>query len=348
MCEKLQQHSIHSKLGNLQKMHSAKLLYVLVIACAGVAAAAASAQSTWRPDRNVEVIVGTSAGGAADHTARMLQKLLQEAKVSSITVNKPGASYAASFMYLNQHPADGHYIAISPINLLTNRILGLAPLGHTEITPLAQLISDYHVFSVRADSPIKNGADLIAALKRDAASLSVAISPSFGSANHFAAGTIFKAAGVDIKRLKIVAFASGGESTIAVLGGHADVLVSATPAVTPMIEAGKMRAIAISGEKRIGGAFAKVPTWKEQGVNATFSNWRGVIGPKDMTPAQIAFWDATLERITRSAEWRSDLERNFQDAAYLNSRDSKRFLDEQSREMAVLLTELGLTKSTAK
>jgi putative tricarboxylic transport membrane protein len=329
-------------------MHSRKVLCALVAACAALSAAHASAQSTWRPERNVEVIVGTSAGGAADHTARMVQKLLQGIKVNGITVNKPGASYAASFVYLNQHPGDAHYLAISPINLLTNRILGLAPLGHGDITPLAQLISDYHVFSVRADSPIMNGADLIAALKRDPAALSIAISPGFGSANHFAAGTVFKAAAVDIKRLKLVAFASGGESTTNVLGGHADVLVSATPAVTPMIEAGKMRAIAISSDKRIGGAFAKVPTWKEQGVNATFSNWRGVIGPKDMTPAQIAFWDAALERISRSPEWRSDLERNFQDPAYLNSRDSKRFLDEQSREIAALLTELGLTKGAAK
>jgi putative tricarboxylic transport membrane protein len=329
-------------------MRLRKILCAGVVACAAVAASSAFAQSTWRPERNVEVIVGTSAGGAADHTARMLQKLLHAAKVNSVTVNKPGASYAASFIYLNQHPGDGHYVAISPINLLTNRILGLAPTGHADITPLAQLISDYHVFSVLADSPLKSGADLIAALKKDAASLSIAISPSFGSANHFAAGTIFKAAGVDIKRLKIVAFASGGESTTAVLGGHADVLVSATPAVTPMIEAGKMRAIAMSGEKRIGGAFSKVPTWKEQGVNATFSNWRGLIGPKDMTPAQIAFWDETLERIARSPEWRSDLERNNQDAAYMNSRDSKRFLDEQSRDLAVLLTDLGLTKGAAK
>jgi putative tricarboxylic transport membrane protein len=329
-------------------MHPRQFFCVLAAACAALAAVHASAQTTWRPERNVEVIVGTSAGGAADHTARMLQKLLQDMKVNSITVNKPGASYAASFVYLNQHPGDGHYLAISPINLLTNRILGLAPLGHSDITPLAQLISDYHVFSVRADSPIMSGRDLIAALKRDPAALSIAISPSFGSANHFAAGTIFKAAGVDIKRLKLVAFASGGESTTSVLGGHADVLVSATPAVTPMIEAGKMRAIAMSGEKRIGGAFAKVPTWKEQGVNATFSNWRGVIGPKDMTPAQIAFWDSTLEHISRLPEWRGDLERNFQDPAYLKSRDSKRFLDEQSREMAALLTELGLTKGAAK
>src|SRR5689334_8246028 len=120
----------------LHKMRSRKFWCALVIACAALAAIHASAQTTWRPERNVEVIVGTSAGGAADHTARMVQKLLQDMKVNSITVNKLGASYAASFVYLNQHAGDGHYLAISPINLLTNRILGLAPLGHTDITPL--------------------------------------------------------------------------------------------------------------------------------------------------------------------------------------------------------------------
>jgi putative tricarboxylic transport membrane protein len=145
-----------------------------------------------------------------------------------------------------------------------------------------------------------------------------------------------------------VPYTGGGPAANDVLAGHTLSLAMDLAPLRAHIEAGKMRAIAMSGEKRIGGAFSKVPTWKEQGVNATFSNWRGLIGPKDMTPAQIAFWDETLERIARSPEWRSDLERNNQDAAYMNSRDSKRFLDEQSRDLAVLLTDLGLTKGAAK
>ena len=319
---------------------------LLLTGCAVCFAAPVLAQIEWRPERNIEVIVGTSAGGAADNSARLLQKLLQQMKVGrSTVVNKPGGSYSTSFAYLNQHAGDGHYIAISPINLVTNRIVGAGSLGHLDITPLAQLISDYHVFSVRTESEIRNGVDLLDRLRRNPASLSIAISPTFGGANHFAAGSILKAAGIDVKKLKIVAFASGGESTTSVLGGHADVLVSATPSVLPMIEAGKMRALGISSAKRMGGALAQVPTWIEQGANASFSNWRGVIGPRDMSPGQIAFWDATLARLVQSEDWRGDLERNFQESAYLNSRDSRQFLDRQAREMAALLTDLGLAKN---
>lgn len=312
-------------------------------------APAALAQSGWKPAKNVEVIVGTSAGGAADYTARLLQKLLQRSLPGgAVVVNKPGASYTTSFLYLNQHAGDGHYVAISPINLVTNRILGLGAISNADITPLAQLISDYHVFSVLTESPVKTAADLLERLRKDPSSLSIAISPGIGSANHFAVGTIFKAAGVDIKRLKIVAFASAGESMTSVLGGHADLLVSATPAVTPMIETGKMRTLAISSPKRIGGVFARVPTWKESGVDATFSNWRGIVGPKDLTAAQIDYWDGVLQKLVQMDEWKEDLARNHQDSSYMNSKETKVFLDNQAKQLAPLMSDLGLAKTAGR
>ena len=319
---------------------------LLVLSIAACIAPAVLAQSGWKPAKNVEVIVGTSAGGAADYTARLLQKLLQRSLPGgALVVNKPGASYNSSFLYLNQHAGDGHYIAISPINLVTNRVLGLGDLSNADITPLAQLISDYHVFSVLTDSPVRTAANLVERLRKDPASLSIAISPSIGSANHFAVGTILKAAGIDIKRLKIVAFASAGESMTSVLGGHTDLLVSATPAVTPMIESGKMRTLAISSPKRLGGIFARVPTWKESGVDAVFSNWRGIVGPKNLTAAQIDYWDSVLQKLVQMNEWKEDLAHNYQDSSYMNSRETKAFLDNHARQFAPLIVDLGLAKT---
>lgn len=327
---------------------SAAILRVVLAGPAAViitAADAAQGPAGWQPERNIEVIVGTSPGGAADQTARLIQKILQEMRIANATVaNKPGASYAISFAYLNQHAADAHYVAISPINLVTNRITGSHALSYTDVTPLAQLFSDYHVFSVRAESEIKTGKDLIEILRNNPGSLSIAISPSFGSANHFAAGTVLKAAGVDIRKLKVVAFASAGESTTNVLGGHADVLVSATPAIRPLVEAGKMRSIAVTGPRRIGGAFARVPTWREQGVGAVFANWRGVIGPKGLNQVQIAFWDGVFGKMVQAEEWKKALDKNFQESTYMNANDSRRFLEQQSRELRLILTELGLAK----
>ena len=306
----------------------------------------AFAQSNWKPSKNIEIIVGTSAGGAADRSARLVQRILQQMRIDDgvIVVNKPGGSYIPSFIYLNQYSGDGHYIAISPINLVTNRVVGLGVISQSDITPLAQLISDYHVFSVKTDSPIKSAKDAISLLKKDPTSLSIAISPGPGGANHFAAGTIFKAAGIDIKRLKFVAFASGGQSTVSVLGGHADILVSATPSVTPMIESGKMRARAVTSPKRLDGIMSGVPTWKESGIDSEFSNWRGLIGPRGMSVSQIAFWDSTLERMVQTEEWKADLMKNNQVSSYLNSQASKKYLDVQTAELSEIVMALGLAK----
>lgn len=320
-------------------------LHALYAVLCCIACTSALAQKNWEPARNIEVIVGTTPGGAADQSARLIQQLLQQtARQTATVVNKPGASYSASFLYLNQHPGDAHYIAISPINLVTNRTLGIGTISEKDITPIAQLISDYHAFSVPAASPIASASDLLARLRKDPAAISIAISPSIGSANHFAAMTIFKAAGVDIKRLKIVAFASGGESLTAVLGGHVDVLISAVPTVSPVLEAGKMRALAVTSPKRLSGKVASVPTWKEAGVNSIFSNWRGVVGPRGLSATQIEYWDGALKRMTETDVWKKALEQAQQEPEYMNSPESRRFLEAQARELAVLLNELGLAK----
>lgn len=299
----------------------------------------------WRPQKNIEIIVGASPGGGADHSARVIQKILAELRIGSLTVvNKPGGSYALAFSYLNQHDGDGHFIGVSPINLITNRLTGLHPLSYSDVTPLAQLSADYHVFTVRSDSAIKSGNDLIERLKSDPSSMGIAISPGFSTANHFALGAILNAADVDIRKLKLVVFRSAGESVASLLGGHVELMVSATPAIQALVESGKLHPIAVTSPHRIGGAFSNVPTWKEQSVNAVFMNWRGVIGPKGLSEAQIAFWDQVLSAMVQKEEWKSDLEKNSQEATYMNSKESRSFLEAQSRELLMIATKLGLRK----
>jgi putative tricarboxylic transport membrane protein len=109
-----------------------------------------------------------------------------------------------------------------------------------------------------------------------------------------------------------------------------------------------MRAIGVTSPQRLTGVLAGVPTWKEQGVDATFSNWRGVVGPRGLSAAQIAWWDGILEKVTQTEEWKKDLKANNQEPSYMNSRDSKAFLDAQAKLFAGLLNDLGLAKAPAK
>ena len=72
-----------------------------------------------------------------------------------------------------------------------------------------------------------------------------------------------------------------------------------------------MRVLAMSGPKRLWGLYAEVPTWKEAGVDMTASGWRGVLGPKALPPAQVAYWEEVLRKVTQTPEWKRDLEQNF-------------------------------------
>ncbi|MBI3068346.1 MAG: tripartite tricarboxylate transporter substrate binding protein [Betaproteobacteria bacterium] len=247
------------------ELRYARAALLLVAALAGPSGHSASAE--WRPDRNVEIVVGTAPGGGVDKTARLIQRILQEKRIADTpvtVVNKPGGGGSIGWTYLNQHPGDGHFIAVTPLNLLTNHITGTSQISPDEITPLPLLGAEYIVFTVKADSPIKTGSDLMARLRKDPQSVNIATATR-GGANHIAIAFAAKRAGVDVTRLKIVVFKSGGESATALLGGHVDLVPAAASVVAPQIRDGKLRALAVSSGQRLHGLFAGVPTWKEQG-----------------------------------------------------------------------------------
>lgn len=323
-------------------------------ACVGVALIlgcvplATHAQRSWKPDKNIEIVVGAGPGAAADATGRMIQRILTEKKLvqTSVTVsNRPGAGYAVAWNYVNNHNGDAHYLAPTALSLVTNAIMGMNSLTHGDVTPIAQLFTDYVVHAVRSDSPIKDGKDLIDRLRRDPASLSIALAAARGNQNHLATGLAMRVAGgVDVKSLKIVIFDSSALSMAALLGGHVDVVAATALNVLPHIKSGRIRVIAISSPERLRNELAGIPTWKEQGVNAVFDNWRGVIGPRGLSAAQIAFWEETFANLVATDEWKKDLEKNYLTHSFMKSQESRKFLQEESVKIQAVLTDLGLAK----
>lgn len=323
------------------------LLAVLLVCASSFAAVGPAPAQSWKPERNVELVVGSGPGGSADNTIRTVQKILQDKRLLemwSVVVNKPGAGGAISWSYLNQHVGDGHYIAITFPNILTNYITGVNPLRYSELTPLAQLSSDYIAFVVRADSPIASGKDLAERLRKEPAATSIAFATARGNAPHMAMGLAMKAAGVDVTKLKFVVFKSGGEVIPALLGGHVDLIITSPSVVASQMPAGNIRIIAVSAPQRLGGAFAAVPTWREQGIDAVFANWRGMIGPRGMTAGQIAYWDSVFAKLSQSEDWKRELEKHLWNDTYLNSAETRRFLDAHAEELKVILTDLGVIK----
>lgn len=317
--------------------------------CAGLAQAlpAAAAGPAWQPARPLEIVSSSAAGGSVDLIARTLQSVLVREKLSPTPVtvlNKPGGSGTVSIAFVNSHPRDGHYVTIQDLPLITNRITGQSTVGLDDVTPLALLLTEQVVFSVAADSSIKNGQDLIKRLRADPASVSIGVSSSPGGQSHDAAALVLQATGQDPKKLKIVFFDSGGQAVTALMGQHVMATVTSTSVVLGPAQGGKVRIIATPAATRQGGALAAVPTWKELGLDVQFNTWRVLVGPKGMTPAEIAWWDQALRKATASPEWLAAAKRNLWTPDYKDSAATGVFLRAQRTKLTPLLTQLGLAK----
>jgi putative tricarboxylic transport membrane protein len=321
-----------------------RLTFGIALTAVVVSVPAPASAQAWKPVKPIEVIVGTPPGGPLDGTARLIQALLDKRNLGvPVTVqNRPGGGHAIAMTYLNQR-GDGHAIAMALTNLITNRIIGSNPLTYTDVTPLALLTSEYIGMSVKSDSPVKDGKELIARLRANPEALTFAIT-NRASGNHIAAGAVLRAAGVDLKKVRFVSFKGSAETTVAVLGGHVDVVMATPTSTWRHVQAGNMRMLAVSSPRRLSGDFASVPTWKELGIEAVSANWRAVVGPKGLSAAQVAWWDETLGALVKTPEWQEALRKNQWEDEYLSSADTRRFFQEQYRQLEVLLGELGDAK----
>jgi putative tricarboxylic transport membrane protein len=322
--------------------------HALVAAAALIVLPCTTLAQTWKPSRHVEIIAPSAAGGGSDTVARLVQRVLQENRIVEApinVVNKAGAGGTLAWTSLNQTAADGHQIAISTANLLTNHISGKSTLHYTDLTPLAQLFSEYAGIAVRPDSPIKSAGDLVAQLKADPAKLSAAVGTTLGSVGHIALALATKAAGNDAKKLKAVVFPGAGNALTALLGGHVDLMASPVSNLAPHAADGKLRIIAVAAPKRLGGALAQTPTLAEHGANVSVDSLRGVVGPKGMTAPQVAFWEAALRNMTATAQWRTTLEKNLWEASFTDAEGSRSMLKAQHEEMRAGMAELGLAKN---
>jgi putative tricarboxylic transport membrane protein len=307
-------------------------------------ATAANAQE-WRPQKNVEIIVSSGAGGAADRQARELQKLLQAVPgVPSVTVNnRPGGGGTVAWTALAQRAGDAHFLATLSTGLLTNQILGVGQIRYQDLTPLNILMREYVVAWVKADSPLTSAKDLIARLKKDPVGLTLAFSAARGNQNHIVIGQIAKAAGVDPRAVKVVVYTSGGQGMIAALGGHVDVWVGTPGGSLPHLQSGAARVLGISATQRQGAKLAAVPTFREQGIDATYYAWRGFVAPGGITPAQVAFWDHAFAQMVKSETWKNDLDDNAWAEDFRPSAEARKHLAAEYEVLARMLAELGLT-----
>ena len=314
-------------------------LSIVVAGCSG------GAKSNF-PSQAIEFIAPSGAGGGWDATARTAAKVLNDEKIVTQPIavqNKAGGGGAVGLAYLVDKKATGYTVNVYSPPLLLIALNGQSQFSYKNTTPLAQVMTDFDVFAVKADGKYKTIKDLMDAAKADPKSVKVGGGSAPGSMDHLAFIKAAKVYGVDVKTLPYVSFQGGGEAMTNLLGGHIDVISTGIGETLEQVRAGKVKLLAVTATKRID-VIKDVPTLKESGINADFTIWRGFFGPPEMPIEAKKYFEDAFRKMIDSKAWKEAADKQGWITEYKNAADFTKFLEAQNKEMETLLGELGLLK----
>jgi putative tricarboxylic transport membrane protein len=270
--------------------------------CAAAVALAAPFAAAGPLDKT-ECIAPAKPGGGFDLTCKLAQSALMDAKAISdpmrVTYMPGGIGAVAYNAVVAQRPdAANTIVAFSGGSLLNLAQGKFGRYNENDVRWLAGIGTDYGALVVAENSPLKSVKDLLAAIKADPTKVVFGAGGTVGSQDWMKAALTARAAGVDSKSMRFVAFEGGGEALTALQGGHIHVFTGDAAETAQQMKAGtKVRILAVMSDKRLPGDLAQVPTAREQGINVEWPIIRGFyLGPK-VGDADYKVWSETFARL---------------------------------------------------
>jgi putative tricarboxylic transport membrane protein len=291
---------------------------------------------------SISMFVPAAPGGGWDGTARALEAAAKSAGLvgSFQFENVGGAGGMVGLpLFVNQKKGQGNAMLVGGSVMVGAAITNKSPVTMKDVVPLARLTEEAGVIVVPANGKIQNWNDFAAAIKANPKAVSVA-GGSAGGTDHQLLGLVIKALGRSAREAAYVAFAGGGPANAAILGAQVSAGISGYSEFQEHIESGRMKAIAVSGTKRIPGV--NVPTLIELGVNVTAANWRGVFGAPGISAEQRGRLQDLLRQIHASAGWKDVLEKRKWTDVFLAGPGFEQEIAKSIREAEEVLKDLGL------
>jgi tripartite-type tricarboxylate transporter receptor subunit TctC len=270
-------------------------LFVALIAIAGCPA---WAQEPY-PTRPITMVVAFPPGGVADNTARPVSAALERVLKQPVTVlNKAGAAGAVGYQAAATSKPDGYTLLMALVSVSVlpevDKLFG-RPQNYTreQLTGIARINADPSMLVVRADAPWKTLKDLVEDAKKRPGEIVFTSSGLYGAA-HIPMEMFIKAAGIKMRHLPTT---GGGPMMNAMLGGHAQLVMTPVSLAAAHVKAGKLRLLAHSGTTPVA-AYPEVPSFKSQGYDVEYTAWAGLVAPKDTPPHIIKILrDATRQAV---------------------------------------------------
>lgn len=291
--------------------------------------------------KSLKIVAPAGPGGGYDQLARAVQEVLMSEKIAtSIQVqNVPGAGGTIGLaQFINAKERDPS-LMVAGFGLVGAPVINKSPVTLEQTTPLARLQGEYQPLFVAAESPIKTVTDLVNKFKQDPGSVTWG-GFAHGSPDHVLSGLVVKAAGGDVKKMNYIPVGTGGEMLPMVMNGKITVATGGLNEVAGQFKAGKLRPIGISSPERLPGV--DIPTFREQGVDATLVNWRGLMAPPGISAEDKQALEGAVAKMVQSASWKKLVQEREWVDLYMPSDQFSAFIKEEQSRISSILKELGI------
>ena len=260
------------------------------------------------PTGPVTMTAGAGPGSGFDLTIRSVVDALQAERIVNVPLpvqNRPGNS-GSDFLaaMVEQYRGADNQLSVASLATMMNQIRGVSRYGYRDVTMIARLMTEYFVVVTTPTSPYQNLTDLMAAIEADPARVTVGAAPD----DEAPFDLLVSAAGGDPRATRYVAHEGGGEQTAALLGGEVEVAIGGVSEFVDQIRSGQLRGLGVLSEDRLPGL--DLPTAREQGLDVTLANWRGLYGPPAMPQYAVDYWRQALATMVQTPTWKGIAERS--------------------------------------
>ncbi len=257
-------------------------------------------------------------------------------------VNRTGGGGAVGHTAGATADPDGYTFTIITVEITMMHWMGLAQVGPKDFAPIAQVNFDPAAVQVRADAKWNSLRELLDDVKANPGRYKASGTGKGGIWDVARAGML-KAAGLPVDAIPWVPSEGAAPALQELVAGGIDVVTASLPEGAPLISAGRVKPLAIMAEKR-DPLFPNVPTLKELGIDWVMGAWRGFALPKGAKPERVAFYEASIQKVYQSSEFKEFMQKNGFGMVWRGSTEFASFMDQQDQTMGQLMRDLGLAK----
>ena len=295
------------------------------------------------PVSGLRVMVPNSPGSGYDTTARAWAQVAEEEGLAETieVFNLEGAGGTVGLQRLVNETGNADMLMQMGLGVVGAQYSNQSEATLDQTTPIARLIEEAEAIVVPADSPFQSINDLVAAWKADPGNTPVGGASNPGGPDHLTPMLLAQEVGVTPTSVNYVAYDGGGELLAGILGGDVAFAATGIGEVTEPAASGDVRILAVTSEQPVEGVDA--PTLTEEGVDLTFTNWRGIVAAPGISEEEAQRHVDLITQVHDSEAWQQVLKDQGWTDAFITGDEFGSFLDEESQRVQGVLSELGLT-----